>query len=65
MFIRMKVEADGMNKGLEWLHDVLFHTVFSEDRLKAAAKKLLSTITDYRNDADSVLEAITAEQNWG
>jgi len=44
MIVDLKVEKVKYKEGIKWLHDLLFKTIFSEDKLKINVSKLLNEI---------------------
>lgn len=59
--IMLQVECSNFQKGLKWLRDILYNTVFTADRLKVTAKKMLNSVAQAkRSGHDMVSYAMKA-----
>ncbi|XP_044752458.1 uncharacterized protein C05D11.1-like [Coccinella septempunctata] len=59
--VMLQVECSNFQKGLEWLKDILYNTVFTADRLKVTAKKMLNSVAQAkRSGSDMVSYAMKA-----
>ncbi|ESO83908.1 hypothetical protein LOTGIDRAFT_222342 [Lottia gigantea] len=56
--ITLKVEIDKYEAGVKWLQDFLYNTVFTEDRLKIVAKRLVNSIASYKRKGNAVARMI-------
>ncbi|KAL4219134.1 hypothetical protein ACF0H5_021716 [Mactra antiquata] len=56
--IKLQVEKEKYEKGVHWLHEILYCTKFPADRLKVVAKKMSNEISQYKRKGNSVLRAV-------
>lgn len=64
MGLQIKVEAHKYSKGIEILHDTLWNTRFSAERLKVAANKLINDVARVKRSAKNVTRSITKYLNF-
>lgn len=53
--IMLQVECSHFQKGLEWLKDILYNTVFTADRLKVTAKKMLNSVAQAKRSGNDMV----------
>lgn len=65
--VMMQVELDKYDKAIEWFREILYKVVFTVDRIKTVATRLVSDITQYKRSGSKVssatLNALTYQSN--
>lgn len=56
--IKLKVEASKYSRGITWLSDLLFNSVFDADRLGVAISKILNDLPATKRDGDTVASSV-------
>lgn len=56
--IRMKLEMEKYVKGVNWLRELIFQTVFEEERISVVLKKLLSDLNTKKREASLVCQSL-------
>lgn len=56
--IRLKVEEEKYNKGVDWLKDLLYHTQFTVERLKIIAQKMANSIASSKRNGMKVVRTV-------
>lgn len=59
----LKVSASKFEKAVQWLHDILWNTKFTAERLKIVASQILNDIPQAKRDGHDV-RIRTKKQTW-
>ncbi|RWS26897.1 hypothetical protein B4U80_11389 [Leptotrombidium deliense] len=60
----LKVEVDKFEKGVSWLHDILYNTRFTAERLNVIVKKLLNVIADSKREGYLITSSLSKSLNF-
>ncbi|RIA89814.1 Metalloenzyme, LuxS/M16 peptidase-like protein [Glomus cerebriforme] len=60
----IKVEASKYIKGIQWLHNLLWHAEFNSERLKIVASKLLNEIPEAKREGDDMAFTVMSLINF-
>lgn len=52
--VAMQVEVEKYNRAVRWFHELLYQTVFTVERIKTVATKLVSEISQYKRSGNKV-----------
>ena len=52
------MELPKYEKGVDWLHDILYNTRFTVERLRVVAKRLTSDIAGYKRKGNTVVRTM-------
>ena len=63
-YFEMKFDSSKFEKGIEWIHDILWNTKFDVERLKISAIKLTNDVSNYKRDAKSISRAAINNLNF-
>lgn len=55
--LMMQVEVDKYERAVQWYHEILFKTVFTPERVKTVATRLVSDISQYKRSGGKVSSA--------
>lgn len=55
--IMMQVELDKYEKSVQWFHELLYKTVFTPERIKTVATRLVSDISQYKRSGGKVVSS--------
>eukprot|EP00794_Sanderia_malayensis_P015886 gene15886-17486_t len=56
--LQLKMEVSKFEKGVQWLHELLYRIQFSADRLKIVATKILNDIPNAKRSGRKVVQAL-------
>lgn len=56
--IKVKVEASKYSKGITWLSDLLYNSIFDADRIGVATSKILNDLPAAKRDGDTVASSV-------
>ncbi|XP_031560013.1 uncharacterized protein C05D11.1-like [Actinia tenebrosa] len=56
--IKFKVEAEKYERGVKWLHDILFNTVITKERLDIVAKKMINEVASMKREGRVVTKTL-------
>ena len=56
--VGLKLERDKFARGVEWIHDLIYQVVFTQERVKVIATKLENSIADMKRDGYTVAKAM-------
>ncbi|WAR30394.1 YAN2-like protein [Mya arenaria] len=56
--VKIGVEKEKYETGVRWLREILYQTKFPADRLKTVAKRMNSTISQYKRKGNAVMRAL-------
>ncbi|XP_023210956.1 uncharacterized protein C3H1.02c-like [Centruroides sculpturatus] len=54
----LKVEEEKYQKGIQWIHELLYKTKFTVDRIQVLVKKMLKKIAKCKRQGDSILHCL-------
>jgi Zn-dependent M16 (insulinase) family peptidase len=60
----MKFDSQNFEKGIEWVHDILWNTKFDVERLKISTVKLINDVSNYKRNAKSISRAAIKYLNF-
>ena len=56
--VDLKLERDKFSRGVEWIHDLVYRVVFTQDRVRVIATKVENSIADMKRDGYTVAKAM-------
>ena len=56
--VGLKLERDKFSRGVEWIHDLIYQVVFTQERVRVIATKLENSIADMKRDGYTVAKAM-------
>ena len=56
--VGLKLERDKFARGVEWIHDLIYQVVFTQERVRVIATKLENSIADMKRDGYTVAKAM-------
>ena len=56
--VGLKLEREKFSRGVEWIHDLIYRVVFTQERVKVIATKLENSIADMKRDGYTVAKAM-------
>ena len=65
LVVQIKAEAAKYERAVQWLADVLFHSVFERERLYISANKIVGDAVPEQRDGSSVALALLRDINYG
>eukprot|EP01080_Neovahlkampfia_damariscottae_P006879 gene6879-11041_t len=63
-YFEMKFDSSKFERGLEWIHDILWNTKFDPERIKISAVKLINDVSNFKRDAKSISRAAINRLNF-
>jgi Zn-dependent M16 (insulinase) family peptidase len=60
----LKVEQSQYQKGVQWLHELLYCSQFTAERLSIAAKKILKDISRQKRSGETMAAAVVRQLNF-
>lgn len=64
VMLTLKVEMDKYRKAVQWLRQLLYDVVFTEERMKIVANKMVNDVARMKRDGGTVVQAIMREINF-
>ena len=58
MNVDLKLERDKFTRGVEWIHDLVYRVVFTQERVRVIATKVENSIADMKRDGYTVAKAM-------
>ena len=56
--VGLKLERDKFSRGVEWIHDLVYRVVFTQERVRVIATKVENSIADMKRDGYTVAKAM-------
>lgn len=60
----LKVNASKFEKAVQWLHDILWNTKFTAERLKIVASQILNDIPQAKRDGHDVCVSVYVKETY-